>query len=348
MKEYLYGLVTERRKGSLAALLKFFLLIASFIYGGLIRGLIAFYRLRPARLRCKVISVGNITLGGTGKTSLVELISGFLRGQGRKVAVLSRGYKRIETTMGDEPAMLLKKLGDVPVIVGSDRVKSAKRAVEEYGVDTVIIDDGLQQWRIKKDLEIVTVSVPEGFGNRHMLPRGLLRQPLSTLKEADIFFLTKTDLGRGPEEVKAALAQINPGAPVVESRHETAGFYEIAEPALALPPDFLQGKNVVLFSGIGDPASFAALAVKAGARIALELKFDDHHHYSDEELAVISAECASRGADLILTTEKDCARLSEAQLNIFKGSKLLALRIGLKIITHEKQFFDRLLGLYPL
>lgn len=347
MKRYLYGLVTDRRNGLLAGLVKFFLLIASFIYGALIRGLIIFYRLKPARLPGKVISVGNITLGGTGKTSLVELISGLLRDKGHKVAVLSRGYKKLKTTLGDEPSMLLKKLGDVPVIVGSDRVRSARRARQEYGVDTVIIDDGLQQWRIKKDLEIVTISATQGFGNRQMLPRGVLRQPLSSLKEADIFVLTKTDLVGGLESIKRVLSEINPRAMVVESKHEVADFYDINDPARLLTPGSLKGKGVALFSGIGDPDSFVKLAEGAGIKIGLEFEFDDHHNYSDAELSSITAECERRGLDIIVTTEKDAARLSDSQLNIFRGYQVLVMRIALKITRNEKQFLDRLFGLYP-
>ena len=346
MKEYLYHLATDKYRGFPASLLKFLLFLASLIYGAIIRSLILLYKLKPAALPCKVISVGNITLGGTGKTSLVELISRYLRGNGHKVAVLSRGYKQLSHEMGDEPLMLSKSLEDIPVIVDHDRIRGAKRAVEEYGVDTVVLDDGLQQWRIKKDLEVVTISATQGFGNRHMLPRGILRQPLASLKHAHIFVLTKTNLSGASNDLKSSLAKINPGAPVIESVHEALGFYDINTPDASLKLSYLKGKSVALLSGIGDPDSFAQLIADLGINIGLDLRFDDHHHYSEEDLAEITAKCARRDLGVIVTTEKDAARLSDAELNLFKGYQVLVLRVALKITKNEEQLFTRLLSLY--
>jgi len=348
LKDYFYNLATDKNQGLLAALLKFFLFLASLCYGAMIRSLIFIYQLKPAELPCKVISVGNITLGGTGKTSLVELISRYLQGNGHKVAVLSRGYKKLSRQMGDEPLMLSKRLEDIPVIVDANRVRGAKRAVEEYGVDTVVLDDGLQQWRIKKDLEVVTISATQGFGNRHMLPRGILRQPLSTLKDAHIFVLTKTNLSEAVNNLKNSLAKINPAAPLIESVHEALGFYDINAPDNTLKLSCLKGKRAALLSGIGDPDSFAKLIVSLGIDIGLDLRFDDHHYYSEEDLAQITARCAGEDLGIIVTTEKDAARLSDTELSLLQGYQVLVLRVALKIIKNEEQFFTRLLSLYSL
>ena len=348
MKRLLYNLATDRYQGVLAFVLKIPLLLLSFAYGALIRGLIFFYSFRLRKLSCKVISIGNITVGGTGKTSLVEFVARLLRGKGHKVAILSRGYKKLEASMGDEPFMLLKNLGDIPVIVDKDRVRGAQRALEEYGADTVILDDGMQQWRIKKDLEVVTVSAAQWFGNRHMLPRGILREPLSSLKRADIFVLTKTNLANNINDVKSSLNKFNPGALVSESVHEAAGLYDINEPGKLLSLSQLKGKSAVLFSGIGDPYSFTKLISGSGIKVGLDLRFADHHNYSVEDLSGIIGRCIEKKSEVIITTEKDASRLSDEKLAIFKGHRLLVLRIELKIIKNEEKFISRLLGLYSL
>ncbi|MFH0855943.1 MAG: tetraacyldisaccharide 4'-kinase [Candidatus Omnitrophota bacterium] len=349
MKEYLYNLATGECRGFTASLMKFLMLLASFLYGAIIRSLILFYKLRAVKLPCKVISIGNITLGGTGKTPLVELISRYLKARGHNVAVLSRGYGRLSQEMGDEPSMLSKSLGDIPVIVGHDRVKSAQRAVKEYAADTVILDDGMQQWRIKKDLEIVTISFAQGFGNRHMLPRGILRQPLSSLRQADIFVLTKAGLTTGSlNSVKDYLHKVNPQAPVIESAHEAVGFYDINEPDRLLNPDFLEGRRAALFSGIGEPDSFAKLTASLGVNIGLDLRFGDHHNYSEKDLEGVISRAAQESLSVIITTEKDAARLSGEKLKLFTGFNVFVLRVALKITRNEEQFFVRLLGLYAI
>lgn len=348
MREYLYNLATDKNQGFLPSFLKILLLLSSFLYGAVIRGLILFYKLRPVKLPCKVISIGNITLGGTGKTSLVELISRYLKSKGRNVAVLSRGYKRLAEEMGDEPSMLSKNLGDIPVIVGHDRVRAGQRAVKEYAADTVILDDGMQQWRIKKDLEIVTLSSLQGFGNRHMLPRGILRQPLSSLKSADIFVLTKTDLAASLNSIKDYLNKVKPLSPVIESVHEALGFYDIDEPDKLFGPDHLKGKAAAIFSGIGEPDSFKKLIANLGVDIGLELRFGDHHNFTEEDLEAIASQARALDLNTVVTTEKDAARLTGEKLRSFKGFKVLVLRVALKITKNEESLFSRLLGLYTL
>lgn len=244
--------------------------------------------------------------------------------------------------------MLLKNLGDIPVIVGKDRVNNANRAIEEHGADTVIIDDGMQQWRIKKDLEIVTVSMTQGLGNRHMLPRGILREPLSSLKRADIFVLTKTNLAGDANNIKTTLNKINPRALIVESIHRGLGLYDIKKPVELLNPGYLKDKAVVLVSGIGDPDSFADLIVSLGVRVGLDLRFSDHHNYTLLDLEGIAVKAGHKNLGIIVTTEKDAVRLSDCPLKILEAYQVLVLRIALEITKNEKEFFARLLSLYPL
>lgn len=348
MLTYLYNLATDRYKGTPAGIVKSFLYLLSLIYGLTVRILIFIYRLKPYRLNCKVISVGNITLGGTGKTSLVEFIAGYLKQQGHRVAILTRGYKRKITDyemIGDEPYMLKAHLKDVPVIVDAGRIRAAKKAMRDYAADTVILDDGFQQWRIMKDLEIVTIDASCPFGNKKLIPRGILREPLSSLKRPDVFVLTKTNLGAGLlGEIKDFLAKINPQAPVIEAIHSPLGFYKMATNE-TLVQGALQGKTVALFSGIGSPDSFENLIKSLGIQIGLSFRFPDHHNYTARDLDNIIQSSKDKNIDTIITTEKDAARLSQLPAVSFQ-LPVLVLRIEIKITKDEERFYPRLLGIY--
>jgi tetraacyldisaccharide 4'-kinase len=345
---YLYNLATDKYRGKLAGLLKIFLYLACLIYGLIVRLLIFIYRLKPHRLNCKVISVGNITLGGTGKTSLVAFIAKYLKGQGHKVAILSRGYKRKVTSydsIGDEPYMLKMNLRDVAVIVDADRVRGAKHAIGDYGVDTVILDDGFQQWKIKKDLEIVTVDCTNPFGNGYLIPRGILREPLSSLKRADTFVLTKTNLNPDVQDIKDFLNRLNPYALIIESIHYPLGFFKVDEEQELLKIDVLKGSTVTLMSGIADPDSFENLMVTLGINIGLVFRFPDHYAYAQKDLENIIEESRKKHIDTIVTTEKDAARLYELRVTSYE-LRVLFLRIELKITRDEQEFYNRLLSLY--
>lgn len=291
-----------------------------------------------------VISVGNITLGGTGKTVLVEYIARFLKQQGVNAAVLSRGYKK-RGTMGDEPYMLKINLKDIPVVVNKNRIRAAKSAMRDYKADAVILDDGFQQWRIKKDLEIVVIDSTNLFGNKHMLPRGILREPLSSLKRADVFMLTKTNLIFNTYEAKDLLHRINYNALIVESMHKPVALYLLDKKSEIVDNHILKGKTVAVFSAIGDPDSFEALVISLGARICLAFKFPDHYIYAQKDLDKIIKASEQKKVDAVITTEKDAARIYESKVKI-DGLQILVLRIELKITKNEEEFNNRLLSLY--
>jgi tetraacyldisaccharide 4'-kinase len=409
LREYLYSLATDKEKGLVAGVIKLFLFALSLVYGLFLRIIIFFRRRRLYRLGCKVISVGNITLGGTGKTTLVEYIACYLKEQGYKVAILTRGYKRKDTRhktqdtryeeMGDEAYMLVKKLTDIPVVVGADRVKAAKKAIRDYSANALILDDGFQQWHIHKDLEIVAINAQNPFGNKRIIPRGILREPLGNLGRADIFMLTKTNFNPDIEALKLFLKSLNPSARVFESRHEPVTFFDLNQPqesidtfggvllrftqdtskdterkrsdtppfragkdyaALSINPeanlglqpevirrvdlDTLKGKNAVLFCGIGDPDSFAALISSLGINISAFFKFPDHYNYTTQDIDNITQTAKEKNIDTIITTEKDMVRVSAVR----RGSsavRFLFLRIKLEI-KNEQEFHNRLLGLY--
>ena len=354
MQRLLYNLATDRYNGFVAGLMKFLLFIFSCIYGLLVRILILFWRYRPYLLNCKVISVGNITLGGTGKTPLVEYTARYLQERGHKVAVLSRGYKRRAIScqpsaisyekMGDEPYMLANNLQGIPVIVDIDRIRGARCAVEKYGVDTAILDDGFQQWKIKKDLEVVTIDATNPFGNHHLIPRGILREPLSSLRRADACVLTKSNLNTDTQRLRDLLMSINPKLEIFESIHKPLGFYELGSPHKLFDLNSLENKSAVLFSGIADHDSFEKLITDLGVKAGLHFRFQDHHCYTQEDLNKIAQATNNKDIGIIITTEKDAARLSGLRTTDY-GLRILVLRIQLEL-KNEEGLHNRLLGLY--
>ncbi|MFA5114547.1 MAG: tetraacyldisaccharide 4'-kinase [Candidatus Omnitrophota bacterium] len=355
MRNYLYRLATDSSGGIIAGFMKALLWVLSWFYGLVVRVLIFMRSRRPKKAGCLVVSVGNITVGGTGKTSLVEFICRYLKDNGRKPAVLTRGYKKPRLagrrpqcayeTMGDEPYMLQRNLKDVLVIVDADRLRGARQAHDYYGVDTVVLDDGFQQWGIKKDLDIVAIDATDPFGNRNMLPRGILREPLSSLRRADILVLTKTNLNPDNQDIKDFLSGINPRAFIAESIHQPLGCYLLGRENDMLGADFLKGKTLALFSGIADPDSFENLVLSLGAQVGLAFTFDDHHRYTKSDIDGIMAASRQKGISTIVTTEKDAVRLRQVCAGP-GNTQILVLRIGLKITHNEKGLLDRLLGIY--
>jgi tetraacyldisaccharide 4'-kinase len=356
LREQLYNLATDKTQGLPSALIKFLLYLLSLVYGLLVWALSGWKSLGKIRLGCKVISVGNITLGGTGKTVMVERIAGYLQKNGHKVAVLSRGYKRPGTlslksspgyeTMGDEPFMLSQKFPDVLVLVDPDRVRSARSAIAVYGVDTVILDDGFQQWGLKKDLEIVMLDGKNPFGNQQLLPRGILRQPLSTLKNADLFVLTNT--GKAElSKTRETLLRINPRVIILEAEHAVNGLYRLSRKEEHLSVDYLTGQKLGLFCGLGNPDSFRNLAGKLGLKEGLFFEFPDHYRYQEEDIEKIVNQSRQKGFTVLVTTEKDAVRIPRAARKRF-GEDIFVLAVELKFKDEEQRFFDRLLDIYSV
>lgn len=357
MKDYIYEVITDKARGKFSEFFRAFFYLLSLIYGLMVNILIFIrgsFKFRPS---CKVISVGNITWGGTGKTPLVSYIASLLNKGGRKVAIISRGYKQKGSggsdlkdygrIMGDEPYMLQKRLAGIPVIVDRKRKRSIIKAVSEFGVDTVILDDGFQQWGIKKDLEVVTIDAVNPFGNGFLLPRGILRQPLSTLKAADIFVLTKTDLVSDLRFVKLELARINPDAMIIESVHNPKDFFMLGNEAVSLGIDTFKGRTAALFCAIGDPDSFKDVIQKIGVKIGVFFRFRDHHKFSQDDLDNIIHEAKRNRINTLITTEKDAVRL-EGLSTEAEDFKIYVLRIDLKTKDNEQGFDNRLFGLYTV
>jgi tetraacyldisaccharide 4'-kinase len=275
-------------------------------------------------LPCKVISVGNITSGGTGKTPVVELLVRLLQDQGFNVAVLSRGYKRQDRgsvlvvsdgkkilldpwQAGDEPYLLARNLKNTPVLVGKNRCRAGEYAWQNFGIDLVILDDGFQHLALKRDLNILLLDASNPFANHKVLPRGLLREPLNSLGRAHALILTRVQEKPHPEIFyqyhKAGLT-----IPVFQTRQQgqklintTTGEERAVE--------CLKGKKILAFCGIGNPDSFRGLIQELGGNLVRFMPFKDHHKYKISQLKKINQRSKALSADMVLTTEKDYIRL---------------------------------------
>jgi len=288
----------------------------------------------------KIISVGNVTLGGTGKTPFTMALAKILEEDLKKnVCVLIRGYG------WDEQEMLKRNLADVPVLVGQDRFRSSNRAVNLYGSDTAILDDGFQHWELARDLNIVLIDTRNPFGNGHLFPRGVLREPKRSLIRADIIVLTKiSPKAHGPEGVRREVSAINKGATILEAAHVPKHLYE-GRARRIHELSAVRSKRVILLSSIGDPFYFEETVKGLGADVIEHIEFPDHHDYRKRDIERVTARCDERHFDFIITTEKDIVKLN--RLGLFIGSyKILTLVVEMQILSGKESLIDRLHSLY--
>ncbi len=376
VERFAVDVILERRWGLRAAAFRFFLFLLSGLYRLGVGWRLWWYESRLGSvhaLGCLVVSVGNLTVGGTGKTPVVELFARELTKRGRKVAVLSRGYKSqpapfpqelldkfrpldqrhpprlvsdgrsilLDSDLaGDEPFMLASNLKDVLVLVDKDRVKSGLHAIRKYGCDTLLLDDGLQFLRLKERLDIVLVDCESPFANRHLLPRGLLREPPEQLRRAHIIFITKCD-GRDLGELRAELRRYNNHAEFVECAHKPIHLEELSSHEIK-PLAELKELRVAAISGIARPESFEQGLRKLGAEVVYARRFADHHRFSEGEITKMLERSKARGARAVITTEKDTVRfprLAKRPLPVY------FLRVEIEIIRgHDvlADFTDRM------
>jgi tetraacyldisaccharide 4'-kinase len=310
--------------------------------------------LKTRTLPCPVISVGNITAGGTGKTPLVMALARKLMAKEIAVAILSRGYKRTETSesvvsdgktiflspeeSGDEPFLMAKACPGTPVLVGKNRFANGRIALQRFGVKGLILDDGYQHLSLYRDINILLIDSHIGFGDRHLLPRGILREPLSQLRRADLFLLTKAGDPETCQLLEKEIHEIHPGARVFHSYYEPVSLVGPQEEQEELPS--LKGKNILALSGIAHPGDFSSMLRKCGTKIAGEAIFPDHHLYTAKDLSHI--EVKAKGTDGIVTTEKDMVKLNALNIGHLP---IRALRIEMKI-REEEEFYKRTISLF--
>lgn len=316
--------------------------------------------LRRFPLGVQVISIGNVTAGGTGKTPVTEIFARTLAAEGRKVAILSRGYRRKEApwwqrafaqvispplvvsdgkhvlldaaTGGDEPYMLASNLPGVVVVVDRNRVKAGRYAVKRFGCDTIILDDGFQYQKLRHSVEVVLVDATNPFGNGNMLPRGILREPARNLKRADIIFLTKCrgDVSAVRDEVR----RYNRTADIVECIHSPKSLQDVWSRE-EFPLNWLEGKTVCTLSGIASPRGFENSLRTLGAKVVWCERYADHHRYDASEILYALNRTADMGADALVTTEKDAVRFPRFETS---PVKCLYLRIAIEILVGGESF----------
>ncbi|HHL39641.1 MAG TPA: tetraacyldisaccharide 4'-kinase [Deltaproteobacteria bacterium] len=323
-------------------------------YGAAVAARSALYErgvFRSRSLDCRVVSVGNLTVGGTGKTPVTMYVASRLRRMGRRVAILSRGYGGSvkETAVvsdgsavllgpaeaGDEPCLMARRLEGVPVLVGPERLRTGERAVREFSADVVVLDDGFQHLALRRDLDILLVDGRRGLGNGHLLPRGLLREPPQAAVRAGLVMVKEPRGGERPPFLPARLR-----APVVGFHYRPASLREVHGGG-RLDTAALRGARVAALCALADPDSFVRTLEELGAAVSSRLFYPDHHAYTPADMERIAA--ASRGADLCVTTEKDAVKL--AQLDP-RDSAIHALAVD--VVVDDEETLDKTLSTVAL
>ncbi len=298
-------------------------------------------------LNTPVISVGNLTVGGVGKTPLVISIVEFLRREGIRPAVLLRGYmdpgSRNSTEVpSDEAAFLRESLGEVPVLVGADRIRNAKSLPAE-AVDVFILDDGFQHWKLGRQLDIVAIDATNPFGNGHVLPRGILREPPQALSQADFFVITKADLGQNNvETISDKLKSIAPDTPVAHARHQPVAFIDLRKNE-TLPLSFMEGKKACAVCSIGDPHSYLNTLKGLGVQVEKNFTFMDHYNYRQADISQVEKFCHSNEIKFVVMTQKDAVKVRPLLKDFDADIRFLTLKIAMDFIKGQEMLFQNIL-----
>ena len=326
--DYLYKIITNKSSGFIATCIKIALRPLSWLYflGFKVYEILDRIGLiKTRKLPCQVISVGNIVVGGTGKTPAVIAMAKALREAGRKPAILLRGYraavnddwaivsdgKKIllsSQQSGDEAYMVAKELSSIPVLIGKDRYRNGTEAIKRWGADAVILDDGFQYRKLKRDADIVVIDATHPFGTGSLLPRGTLREPRQALERADLILITRIDQVAELQCSQDQIRQYAPNVPIAESMHEPECLYPIGTRS-QIGLKFLENKRVLAVCGIGNPESFADTLYFLGASHVELLAFGDHYQYNENDIKNISERQIKSNSEIIVTTKKDEPKL---------------------------------------
>ncbi len=371
VETFVLEVITEQRRDRKAAVVRFWLFVLSKVFALAVKVRRFLYNvriLRDSTLGVQVIAVGNLTVGGTGKTPVVEKFARELQDQGRTVAILSRGYRskpppftkrlvnkilfRDDTTpprvvsdgksllldsetAGDEPYMLASNLKDVIVLVDKDRVKSGRYAIEKFGCDTLLLDDGFQYWKLAgRRRDIVLVDCQQPFGNEQLLPRGTLREPPSHLARASTIFITKSD--GDTARLRERISRYNPTAGIIECVHHPLYFEDVFT-GERRDFDLVKGRKIASLSGIAQPESFERSLVQLGAELVYSKRFADHHRFTQQEVLNAVNRGKKRQAVAIITTQKDAVRFPKIDR---RDLPIYFMRVEIKILKGAKDFQD--------
>lgn len=370
-EQYFLELIKGRHQSLFDRSFLVVLFIASRFYRAAIQFRLWLYDKRVIRnhaIGCLVVSIGNLSCGGTGKTPVVEVFAKTLSQKGRKVAVLSRGYRSKKRSLfeklrhmfsnqkmeippkivsdghnllldseygGDEPYMLASNLKEVAVLVDKDRVKSGLFSIDRYGTDVLILDDGFQYMMLKSHINIVLVDSTDPFGNGHVLPRGILREPIKNIRRADYIFLTKSDGSNKLRHLKHFLRRHNRRAEIIECTHRPQYLEPVHQRGIHEPLAKLRGAKVAALSGIASPEGFENFLRELGGEVVATERFADHHRYTQQEIIDFINVAKSAGADIIVTTEKDAVRIPKLDRC---DVPLYFLRIEIDILSGRESF----------
>lgn len=356
--DYLYKIITDEKSGFIASCIKIALLPLSWLYFlglKIYETVIRIDLIRVRELPCQVISIGNIVVGGTGKTPVAIAVAEAFREAGRKSAILLRGYRSnidddwavvsdekeillSPKQAGDEAYMIAKELSDVPVLIGKDRYRTGTEAIKRWDVDAVILDDGFQYRKLKRDADIVVIDATQPFGTRRLLPRGTLREPGRALRRADLILITRINQVDNPQRLREQIRRYAPNIPVAESIHEPECLYPIGT-RKPIELEFLKSKRVLAVCGIGNPESFEQTLYSLGVSYVELLAFGDHYQYSVNDIKDISKRQTESNSEIIVTTKKDEPKLL-VFLHCFNSQSDLSsiiyiLSIKLKVLTGQ-------------
>jgi len=333
----------------------------AWLYGLVIRFRLWCYRygwIATTRLPCRVVSVGNLTVGGTGKTPLVIFLVQRLLAHGRRVAILSRGYKRTSTSphllvsdgsqivagpseSGDEPFLMAQRCPQAVVAVGADRVALGRWVLERHPVDCIVLDDGFQHRALHRDVDLVLLDATDVVGLDALLPAGRLREPLRELDRASAVMITRAD---SPADVEAIHSRLRTVACLHEDVMEVVFRPEAFVPMIAGEQhviDWGHGKKAWLVSGIGNSQSFRRSVESVGIEILGETAFEDHHGYSPSDIERIRTTVQASGSDIVLTTEKDGGKLSSL---LTTNDPWWMLRLGTEIVRGKERLYQLIDG----
>lgn len=307
-------IMSGRQQGLASSLLRAGLTAASWPYAGAMRLRRWTYRIglrKSHAATVPVICVGNITTGGTGKTPMVAWVVAQLQAAGKTPAILTRGYRAVNGK--SDEAELLKSITGAPVIVNPDRVTGARAAVSQ-GADVIVMDDGFQHRRLRRDMDIVLVDATNPFGYDHCLPRGLLREPPAALREAAAVVITRSDAAE-PEQISALrekLTSLAPQASIHTAIHRPVAV--IDENATRQELSILTGRKVCAFCGLGNPGHFFRMLGELGARLVSTQTFDDHAEYTPQVIDSLRRTAENCDAEIFITTQKDAVKLTDTEL----------------------------------
>ena len=331
------SIMSGKHRGLIALMLRMGLWVCSLPYS-----VVTYFRNRQFdsgkrqvdRAGIPVVSVGNLTTGGTGKTPIVCYLARYLRGRGVRVAIVSRGYGRGEEDSNDEALELHDRLPDVPHLQNPDRVESARVATDELESEVIVMDDGFQHRRLHRDFDLVALDCTCPFGYGYQLPRGLLRESISGLRRADFILLTRCDLVSSEKrsQIKEIVRTHAPDTTIIEGRHAPLGLFEY--PDVEHPLEKLSLSRVAVVSAIGNPGAFESTLEVAGARLVSSMHLPDHDAYSSETVDRVRNWIVGLGdaIDFVVCTHKDLVKLRADRLG---GKSLLALTIHLVIEQDE-------------